>query len=104
MLSSQREQIRGLYAVPAEGEGEQAHPGPFSYRDYLGWMLQKNTWGDQIVLTAISMMWGVTISIVNVQHDLHLQLRHQRALADADIVLVYNGVSHYNAAGKFTTR
>jgi hypothetical protein len=100
ILTSQREQIRGLYAIPADEEGEQAHPGPFCFKDYLSWMLQKNTWGDQVVLTAIGMMWGLAISIVNVQHDVHLQLRHQRPLAKADIILVYNGVSHYNAAGK----
>jgi hypothetical protein len=100
ILASQIEQIRGLYSEGGR-EGEQAHPGPFSYRDYLTWMSQRNTWGDQVVLAAVSMMWDVTISIVDASLDIHLPIRHQRPLQNADIVLVYNGISHYNAASKY---
>jgi hypothetical protein len=99
-LQSQREQLRGLYGAPAD-VGELDHGGPYSLQQYLHYMLGNNVWGDQCIITAISMMFGVAISVVNTRGMTHLPFRHDRTLGEADVVLLYNGVTHYSAAGNY---
>ena len=41
--------------------------GPLSYKQYLHHLLQRDFWGDEIVLYAISCMWHLKITVVNSQ-------------------------------------
>ena len=82
-------------------------------------MLSKRTWGDEIIINAISIMWQLTTTIVFASDlwqltttivfasDLrHLKIRHnipQEELVSVDLVLVYSKQSHYSATGKLGT-
>jgi hypothetical protein len=75
-------------------------PGPFSFQAYLRHLLEPTAWGDQVSLTAITQMFGATLSVLNTSTSTLLSFRHERALGDVDVVVCYNGSTHYNAAGE----
>ena len=54
--------LRASYGVP---DPTASHGGPFSYKTYLTKMLDKQFWGDEIVLWSVSMMWNLKIIVVN---------------------------------------
>ena len=70
-------------------------PGPFSYYTYLKYMLQDSSWGDEVVLVAISNMWQVGITVLNGESLTQVKLRHQRPIEGADLLLVRCGGNHY---------
>ena len=45
-------------------------------------------------------MWAVKITVLNSKTLQEYRIRHDRAMEEVDVVLVYNGSSHFNAAGK----
>ena len=75
------------------------HEGPMSYVTYLRKMLKKSFWGDEVVLWSISMMWGIKITVVNSKTLQEYRVRHDCSLRNVDVGLVYNGHTHYSAAG-----
>ena len=88
--------LREAYGVHVEG----AHPGPFSYKEYCRRVLDRNFWGDALILYAVSCMWAVRITVINSKTLQQYKVRHTAGLRDADLALVYNASSHYTAAGK----
>ena len=40
-----------------------SHGGLFSYADYLKKLLERQFWGDEVILWSISMMWNLKISV-----------------------------------------
>ena len=83
---------------------DQECPGPFSFYGYLRALLVDGFWGDEIVLTAISMMFqcGVTVLDASTYHQ--TKVRHNKSLKDADIVLVHCQGRHYVPVCKYPTR
>ena len=63
-------------------------------------MLEGSSWGDESMLTCISMMWQITITVVFAEELSQYKIRHQRKLEDADLVLIFAGDSHYLGACK----
>ena len=90
-----------------EREGEisaaQAHdyrlPGPFSFIQYCEHLLTNATWGDEIVLVLISMLWQVTITVLNADTLGEVRVRHNRPMQHADLLVVFIGGDHYMGAG-----
>lgn len=79
------------------------HPialGPFSFKEYLLYMLQHNTWGDEMILAVLAHMWRCRVTVVNSKSLTELRFFHQKPLEQADVVLVYNGTSHYIGTGE----
>ena len=86
-------------------------PGPFTFVQYLKYMMEDSSWGDEGIITLIGMMWNVTITVILVSskspkkdkpHQFRqLKLRHDRQLEDVDLVLIYAGESHYLGACKY---
>jgi hypothetical protein len=72
-----------------------------SFKGYLQSLLRCATWGDELVLHAISLMWGVRISILLSDSLVHRRIRHIGAIDDSDICLIFTGGNHYVPAGKF---
>jgi hypothetical protein len=99
-FGSQRECLQAVYGLPV-APGEEAHGGPFSYHGYLMFMLDDTAWGDSLVLMALSMMFGVRISLVS-YHGFTVQMfRHSFPdFHGVDILLFYNGRTHYSALGE----
>ena len=98
--------------TPSE-EYEYNHPGPFSFREYLEYVLLDTTWGDELLIVAMSMRWQITITVVHAgssEEDEYGQkkdplresrVRHNRPLEEVDLVLVYCGNNHYVGASKY---
>ena len=85
-----KEYIRETY-----GTGE--HEGPHSYKTYLKYMLEGDTWGDYPVELLISIMFQSKPTIVNAPSLTEVWIRHDSALEKADLILLYNGITHYTA-------
>ena len=83
-----------------EREDIHGYQTPFSFKDYCLYLLDKRSWGDDVVLTAFSRMHGLRITVINAPRLEEYRVRHDVPLHQADMVLVYNGRSHYSAAGK----
>ena len=76
-------------------------PGPFSYQEYLQYLLKDSTCGDEVLIVTMSMRWQIAITLVH--DDLReSRVRHDRPLENADLVLVYCGGSHYVGACKYS--
>ena len=76
-----------------------SHGGPFSYKEYLNKLLKREFWGDEIVLWAVSMMWGLKITVLNSKTLQEYHVGHNCVFKHVDVGLVYNSYSHYSAAG-----
>ncbi len=74
-------------------------PG-ISVKDYLKVLLQNGQWPGEIELLALSLMWDCGIAVLQVHRETGkctvLKYRTTKKPKDCDIVLVYNGVDHYN--------
>ena len=68
---------------------DQDCPGPYSFYGYLQALLTDGFWGDEIVLTVISMMFQCGITVLNADNFLQTKIRHSALLKDTDIVLVH---------------
>ena len=94
--------LMSQYGIRVEGAADQDRGWipPLSYRQYLHLLLQSDFWGDEVVLFAVSCMWKVKITVLNMKTLHEYRICHDRALEDADIVVTYNGHNHFNAVGK----
>ena len=71
-----------------------------SLSTYLESLLDPSTFADEIVLTAISFMWGVTISIVYPDDLRVFNIRHHLPLDQVDLIFLYSGLFHYSPIGE----
>ena len=95
----------------SDSEIEKYHkPGPFSFLSYLRYMMEPTSWGDEGTVSLISMMWNITITVVEMEPGeklddplkfIQLKLRHSRPLNDVDLVLVLAGHKHYLGTCKY---
>ena len=86
--------------TPSE-EFEYNHPGPFSYQEYLQYLLLDTTWGDEALIVTMSKRWQLAITVVHGEDLRESRVRHDRPLEDADLVLVFCGHNHYVGASKY---
>ena len=105
------EQKRKDKTITPSEEYEYHHPGPFSFKEYLEYILLDGTWGDEIMIVAMSLRWQIAITVVHagVDHEdpekkdplRESRVRHNRPLEEVDLVLVYCGHNHYVGASKY---
>ena len=69
-----------------------SYGGPFSYREYLNKLLKREFWGDEIVLWAVLMMWGLKIMVLNSKTLQEYRVQHNCAFKHVDVGLVYNSL------------
>ena len=74
---------------------------PLSYKQYLCLLLQRDFWGDEVVLYAISCMWSLKIAILNTKTLQEYRVHHDRTMEATNVVITYNAMNHFNAAGKY---
>ena len=94
------EQIRNIYGWCDKDSEE---PGSFSIKSYLKYMLENGVWGDFIVLTLISTMWGVRITVLRGDSCSEVRIRHNCDLVDSDVVILFNGrevAGHYSVVSR----
>ena len=76
-------------------------PGPFSYLTYLEHILKHDSWGDEIMLVILSMVFQLRITVVTVPSLHGDPIRHINTLEKSDIVLLHSGGNHYLSAGMY---
>ena len=86
-------------------------PGPFSFISYLRYMLNSSAWGDNGTVSLLSMMWNMTITVVEPSpfapeegepHSfVQLKMRHNRDLNAVDLVIVFVGDNHFLGTCKY---
>ena len=86
--------IHGIY-----GAGD-ANTFPQSVCSYLQEILQPNFWADEIVLRVLSLLFHLTITVIWAESGTQTRVRHDRDLANVDIVLLLTQSGHYSPAGK----
>ena len=74
---------------------------PISYKQYLQFLLKSTTWGEDIVIYAISDLFRIKITSINATRLDEYRCRHNQSLNVVDAVLIFNGSSHYSYAGKW---
>ena len=74
--------------------------GPLTYKSYCCYLLQRSFWGDEIVLYAVSAMWGVHITVLNSKMDQEYHIHHNAIMDNANFNLVFNAGMHYSAKGR----
>ena len=67
-------------------------------------MLKREFWGEDVVLYAFSCLFDLKIMVLNSRSLEEYRYRHNLPLCQADVVLVYNGNSHYLYVGKHDGR
>jgi hypothetical protein len=99
-----RDGLAGIYGLREEDRGAAGqHSGPFSYKKYCSYMARVSSWGDELTLRLISMMWNLRITVITVNKAVsHLKIRHnEEDLDKVDLLLLYNGSTHYSKIGEF---
>ena len=101
-LTSQQ-YIRGMEeGTLSEGQiSDYQMPGPFSFVTYLRYIIEPSSWGDQGLLTILSMMWQLTVTVVNAEDLSQIKIRHRRSLEDTHLVVVLAQRCHYLGTCKF---
>ena len=94
------ESLKKAKALTPKQIEKQELPGPFSYLGYLKHQLKQGTWGDEIMVTAMSMMWQITVTILYAETLTEHRIRHDRLLGKVDMVVVFCGGCHYIGASK----
>ena len=73
----------------------------FSFKDYLLHLLQSDTWGDELVLSVVSIMWNVKVSVIFPRTLKKYHIRHAvQDLTKVEVVVINTGGMHYSAVGK----
>ena len=80
---------------------DQECPRPYSFHGYLMALQGDGFWGDEIVLTVVSMMFQCGITVLNTDNFLQTKIQHNTSLKDADIILVYCQGRHYVPVCKY---
>ena len=77
------------------------YPGPFSFHGWLRFMLNNSSYGDAMIVMAMSMLWNLKITVLNTERLFEIRFRHNSIISKADMVLVQSSqTEHYVAAGK----
>ena len=91
MDPEQFESLKKAKALSPKQIAKQELPGPFSYLGYLKHQLKEGSWGDEIMVTAMSMMWQITVTILYAETLTEHRIRHDRLLGQVDMVVVFCG-------------
>ena len=73
---------------------------PISYKQYLKFMLESTTWGEDMIIYAISDLLKIKITSINTSRLDEFRCRHNQPLSAVDAILIFNGSNHYSFAGE----
>ena len=95
--------LMSQYGVEVEERADQDRgwTPPLSYKQYLHLLLQRDFWGDEVVLYAILCMWSLKITVLNTKTLQEYRVHHDRVMEATDVVIMYNAVNHFNTMGKY---
>ena len=87
--------------LTADNIHDASAPGPFSFCEWMEYIWQDGTWGDEPIITAMSLQWQLCTTVLNAEKLFEVRLRHDRPLEDVDLVVVHCGGNHYVGACKY---
>ena len=80
---------------------EQRLPGPFSYYSYLKYMLNNSSYGDDMIILAMSQIWQQRITILDAEALFERRFRHNNIITKTDILIVHHAsTQHFVGTGK----
>ena len=74
--------------------------GPFSLQSFLAYHLRPNTWADELIIMALSIMWQVKIIIVAGHDRKCSKVRLKGTLKQADMIFLHTENKHFSTIGK----
>ena len=90
-----------LYGVEEEAPDQQrGWVPPLSFKEYLRQLLRCDFWGDEVVLHAVSCMWGLKLTVLNTKILQEYRIWHEQCLDRAEATITYNANKHFNAVGE----
>lgn len=81
------------------GHPDKSHNGPFSPKTYLLDQLKKSTWGDELVILGVSIIWNLKITTLYAASLKANNYRFEGMMENADVILVYNEAGHFSGTG-----
>ena len=92
--------LMALYGVEEEVPDPQRGWVPLlSFKEYLRQLLRRDFWGDEVVLYAVSCMWGLKLTVLNTKTLQEYRIWCKQCLDRAEAAITYNASNHFNAAG-----
>ena len=73
---------------------------PISYKQYLKFMLKSTTWGEDVIIYAISDLLKIKITSINASRLDEFRCRYNQPLSAVDAILIFNGSNHYSFASE----
>ena len=95
--------LMSLYGIEEQVDQDRDWNPPLSFKQYLRLMLWQDFWGDKVDLHAISCMWLMKITVLNMRTLQEYRTHHNRRLDDTDVVVTFNAVNHFNTTGGWTS-
>ena len=94
---------KGLYNT--DQIREQRLPGPFSFYGYLKYMLKNSSYGDDMMVLALSQVWQMRITVLDAQDLFERRFRHNNTISKTDILIVHHSsTQHFVGTGKCPKR
>ena len=76
-------------------------PGPFSFFGYLKHMLQDSSYGDDMMLLAISMVWQMRVIVLGAETLFERRFRHNNRISKTDLLIIHCPLTqHFVCGGK----
>ena len=80
---------------------DQRMPGPFSFFGYLKNMLQDSSYGDDLMLLAISMVWQMRVTVLDAETLFERRFRHNNWISKTDLLIIHcPSTQHFLCSGK----
>ena len=90
-----------LYGIEEWADPSRGWNHPLSFKQYLCLLLWRDFWDDEIVLHAISCIWSMKITVLNMKTLQEYRIRHDKVMEKTDVIITYNAVSHFNVTGTY---
>ena len=72
--------LMSLYGVEERADPDRGWTPPLSFKEYLRLLLRRDFWGDKVVLYAMSCMWSMKITVLNMKTLQEYRIQHNRVL------------------------
>ena len=80
---------------------DQRMPGPFGFFGYLKHMSQNSSYGDDMMLMAISMVWKMRVTLLNAETLFERRFRHNNQISKTDLLVIHcPSTQHFVCGGK----
>ena len=87
--------------ISASDLKDQRMPGPFTWHEFLAFLLTPSTYADDIIICIVSMIWQMKITVLKAQDLSERRFRHRCILSKAELFLIHcEETDHFVSVGK----